>query len=87
MSDLRGHELFFASEDEIELVTGTKIALMYCPGTEDRFAGSVKQNLISVGTNQPEGSKWAVHREGVLDVLYFIRVGGQWEMMLSDWGM
>ena len=88
---VRGYELFVAPEEEIVLVAGTKIVMMYRPGTELQFSGHHRRALISVdrefpvATNQPEGTRWEVHREAIFDVLYFIKTNGQWEMMLPDW--
>lgn len=84
---LRNCELIVTPDEEIRFAAGTKVVMMFRPGTEERFAGPAPRSLIAVnrlvevGTNQPTGSKWETHVDGVVDTLLFVREGGIWRML------
>ena len=84
---LKGAPLYSASPEEIEIIAGSRVALMYVPGTREYLGGTRPKDLITtdrvatLATNQPEGTKTEIVRESVFETLHFVRLAGEWRIL------
>lgn len=66
--------------------------MLFSPGTEKRFVGPASRDLVAgshrerIGTNRPEGTREELVVDTIVNILYFVRVGGTWRMLGSNWG-
>jgi hypothetical protein len=84
-------DLFIATREEIQLVQGSRVVMMHAEARNEEDGRPMPVPLISydhdvqIGTNQPGVEKEEVRRWTVADVLYFIRIDGEWHVLPGDW--
>jgi hypothetical protein len=84
-------EIVTLPQQHLTFSTGSRIVMLFCPGTEEGFGGPQPRALIAarqveeVGTNHPGKTMREVMVNPIADVLYFVRVAGTWRVLTGAW--